>query len=67
MIRAMKEEKLSSLIWFYKRRSGPHSLHTHMDAQTPMAPFAVGVAHGEEDDFGTTDSVGAISLWIVDR
>ena len=42
-------------------------VYTHMDAQTPMAPFAVGVAHGKEDDFGTTDSVGAISLWIVDR
>ena len=60
----MKEEKLSSLIWFYKRT---RSLHTHMETQTPMAPFAVGVAHGKEDDFGTTDSVGACSLWIVDR
>ena len=35
--------------------------------QTPMAPFAFGVAYEEEDDFGTTDSVGAGALWIVDR
>ena len=42
-------------------------IYTHVDTQTPMTT-AVGVTHGEEADFGTTTfSVGAGSLWMVDR